>query len=480
MKPYGLWNPPLSAVHAIPGFRSLPAAASALAACALVAVLAWSDAPALAAITVAVFGMAIIAWTGLRLPDTPVALVAALAVLLAGVVPVERLYASLGGELMWLLVAAFIVGAALRASGAAERVVLRTIRGARSVRLLFHTLALIVFATAFVVPSTSGRAALLLPVYLALAPAFRDARTKRALALLFPTAILLSACASLVGAGAHLVAVDFLARLGAPEIDFGRWFLLGAPFALVTTCIATEVILLAFLTREERRAPPTLPGPATGPMPRAQRYVLAVVAAAAIGWTTAGWHGIDAPLIALAAAVLATVTPLSGISMKEAVKAVEWNLLLFLAATLLLGDALVASGAAAWLVGLLADPQPDRPPLMPVVWLIACSAVALLSHIVITSRTARATVLIPTLALPLAGAGLDPAGLVLLVTIGSGFCQTLAVSAKPVALFSKLEGAPYGDADLLRLSLLLLPVMLIALVSFALFVWPWMGVPVLR
>ena len=57
---------------------------------------------------------------------------------------------------------------------------------------------------------------------------------------------------------------------------------------------------------------------------------------------------------------------------------------------------------------------------------------ATLSHLIITSRTARATVLIPALALPLAALGADPVALVMVVTLASGFCQTLMVSAKRI------------------------------------------------
>jgi hypothetical protein len=68
--------------------------------------------------------------------------------------------------------------------------------------------------------------------------------------------------------------------------------------------------------------------------------------------------------------------------------------------------------------------------------------------------------------------------------IGSGFCQTLAVSAKPVALFARAElpsalddARSSIDAALLRLALALLPVMALLLWAFALVVWPALGLP---
>ncbi|WP_246713673.1 hypothetical protein [Rhizobium leguminosarum] len=77
-------------------------------------------------------------------------------------------------------------------------------------------------------------------------------------------------------------------------------------------------------------------------------------------------------------------------------------------------------------------------------WSFFAAVVATLSHLVITSRTARATILIPALALPVAALGVDPLNLVMVVTLASGFCQTLMVSAKPVALFGAMDPPPSG------------------------------------
>jgi len=74
-----------------------------------------------------VFVLAILCWTMLRLPATPVALCAALALVLLGAVPDTAFYGALGHELIWLLVAAFILAAALRRSGLAERIALAAI-----------------------------------------------------------------------------------------------------------------------------------------------------------------------------------------------------------------------------------------------------------------------------------------------------------------------------------------------------------------
>jgi di/tricarboxylate transporter len=154
---------------------------------------------------------------------------------------------------------------------------------------------------------------------------------------------------------------------------------------------------------------------------------------------------------------------------------VEWNLILFLAATLVMGEALLASGAAQWLADGAAAALPQAVVAHPTSIALAVAVLAMLSHLVITSRSARATVLIPTLALPLAIAPEQAIGLIVLVTMASGFCQTFKVSAKPVALFATDERNGIADADLLRLSLALMPSFLLALAACAFGLWPAAG-----
>ena len=449
---------------------------------ALITALLALPAPAQGALLI--FAAAIVAWTVFDLDETPVALCAALALLGVGATTLPRFYAGLGDDFVWLLVGAFVLAAVLQRSGLAERWALQAVAAARTPRALMGRLTVFITATAFVVPSTSGRAALLLPVFLVLAQALQGAQPRlvRALALLFPSVILLSACVSMLGAGAHLVALDFMQRMGAPVPSFLGWVLWAAPFGVLSSLLACELVLRLFLTRAERGVALALPPPATQPLTRAQRGAAAVAVLALAAWATTGLHGVPAPLVAVGAALAATVKPLTGVDMKTALKQVEWNLVLFMAATLVMGDALISSGAAAGLSSALVDALSlQRLPTPAVLGLVVL--LALLAHLVVTSRTARATVLIPTVALPLAGVGaangsaggLDSGLLIFVVVIGSGFCQTLTLSAKPVALFAGDDTPRYSGRDLALLSAALLPGLWALLMLFAAYVWPWQG-----
>ena len=201
-----------------------------------------------------------------------------------------------------------------------------------------------------------------------------------------------------------------------------------------------------------------------------RRFVAAGLATVVAGWITAPLHGVPVALVALAGAVALTWPGPSRMGLKQAVGQVEWELILFLAATMALGEAILGSGVASWAAGALVTASGG--PALDALAVPVAALAALGAHLLITSRTARATVLLPTVALPLSTGTADPTTLILVVVMGTGFCQTLTSSAKPVALFGGLEVETFGRRDLMRLSLALLPMMAALLIAFGYGVWP--------
>jgi di/tricarboxylate transporter len=337
-------------------------------------------------------------------------------------------------------------------------------------------------ATAFTIPATSGRAALMLPVFMALSTVIANRRVNIALSILFPAIILLSAIASLTGAGAHLVTAEILSLMSGEKFTFARWMMLGLPFAAVSCFATTFVILRLFLTEGERQGELKINGEILSKnkevsenWSRQEKFALGVVAALVSLWMTESFHGINSTMIALVGALIVTLPTVGAISFKDGIKQINWNLLIFMAATLEMGEALVESGGAKWLVensfatmqNLFADNA------LAIVFIVAL--VSLFSHLVINSRTARSSVLIPMVILLAISMGFNPTALAFISTAAAGFCLTLTVSAKPVMMFSQHDGDTFEQKDLLRLSAVLLPLHLILLIIFAFFIYPFLG-----
>ncbi|MHC5261597.1 SLC13 family permease [Streptomyces sp. UC4497] len=436
-----------------------------------------------ARLTLAVFALATCAWIGTSIDDTYIALGAGLALTATGVISSETLFSTLGDETVWLLICAFVLAAAVARSGLAGRAAAFLVSGARGVRQLTHLTTAALVVTAFAVPATSGRAALALPVFLALAKVLADRRRLVVmLALLFPTVILLSAVATLIGAGAHLITVSVLWEATGERIGFTQWLLLGLPLAVVSSHLAAEAVLLTTTRRADRKGPVRITlddlqehseQPVTGPWEPAETRCALLLATVVALWCSEPLHQVPPAVVALIGAVVAASPALGTVRLKDALGTVPWSLLLFMAATMAMGVALAESGAAKWLVGGV---PLDVPPWLFLAVVIAVSTAA---HLILQSRSARSSVLVPLVVAAAVGAGVNPVAAALASTAAAGFCHTLPASAKPVTLFAQIPGVPtYTPRDLLRLSAVLAPLTAAAVLLCALTLWPLLGVPV--
>lgn len=425
-----------------------------------------------AVVTLVIFAITVIAWMIGRLDDTFVGLLAALALVFAGVIERDELFGALGGDTIWLLIAAFVIAQGLAATGLPEKVGARLISWARSARQLAHLITASLVLTALAVPATSGRAALALPVFMALAEVLKERpAVVRALALLIPSVILLSAIATLIGAGAHLITSQLLTGLTGSGIGFGHWLLLGLPFAVISSHLCAEIVVLLMTRRADRRVPLPEVRLDKEPFTSAQKRATVVLAVVIALWCT-GF--LNPALVALVGAVVMTSPRIGTIGMSAALAKVPWSLLLFMASTAVIGHALSSSGAAEWL-GRTAFGSATGNAVALLITVVVVSAAA---HLVLQSRSARSAVLVP-LVIPMAVAtGMNPAALAFASTAAAGFCHTLPSSAKPVAMFATVEDVPTcRKRDLVRLSVVLGPLVAGLVVAFALYVWPLLGLP---
>jgi len=252
------------------GAYAKPALAAFISALIIFVIGAIPDLGIHAKVAFITFGLAIVGWTLTAINDTYIALAAAIVFSATGIDEPSEFFETLGDEtlgdpLIWLMFASFIIAAAVKVSGLSERMALFVTRHASSVRQLFIMLTIVLIGTAFLVPSTSGRAALMLPVFLAIRAVMPNDRVAKALSLLFPAVILLSAIASLIGAGAHLITADILLRTGGEYLGFGRWLLMGLPFAIASSFAAMFAILFMFTTRHDRAERLNFAGDALAP-----------------------------------------------------------------------------------------------------------------------------------------------------------------------------------------------------------------------
>ena len=441
-----------------------------------------------AAVTLSVFAVAVWFWIFSEIDDTYVALGAAVLLVVMGVLPEKILFDSLGDDTVWLLLGSFVVAAGITASGLATRAAAFIVSGAKSPRQLMHLSGAALVATAFAVPSTSGRAALAMPVFLALASVLRERpRLVLALALLFPSVILLSAVGSYLGAGAHLITSQILATGGYPAFSFTNWMFYGLPLAVLASVICVELVLYLFTDRDERSqalsiAVSDLQNHTTikirGRLTPDQMKTCWLVSGVIVLWCTEPMHGIHPAIIALAGGLLMTSTGLGVVDLGKALKSVPWSLLIFMAATLAMGSALVTSGAAAWAADSMLGSIKQSGTGAGIMFVTIIVVISTAAHLVIQSRSARSAVLIPIVVSLAPEVGVSAVAAAFASTAAAGFCHTMSSSAKPMALYAKIDDAPtYSGRDLLKLSMWLAPISVLLVLLFAFYIWPLIGMP---
>lgn len=304
-----------------------------------------------------------------------------------------------------------------------------------------------------------------------------DPRISRALALLIPTVILVSTIGTLVGAGSHLIANDLLEQISGRRIGFLEWLVYGLPLAVVASGISAWVVQRGFLDRAIRTREVVLPKTERGALAKADWLTIGVTVTMLGLWVSERWHGYDIAVVAVAGALVLTLPRVGVLGWTEGLRAVSWNLVIFVGAALVLGRALIDSEVAAWIVGnffsgsgLTADRAPS-----PFVILVLLLAFTLTSHLYMTSHSARAVALVPPLLALAASLQLDPVAVLFLSVAGMNYCLTFPVSSKALLVFQGVDEPTFAPADLLRLSALLLPIHFVLILVCYHTYWRWVG-----
>ena len=440
-----------------------------------IAVLLPATLPYEARMALFIFALAAILWSTTKINAAYVALAALTLAVLTGGSPQEKLFGALASDVVWLMIGAFVLGGAMRATGLAGRLTGFVVERASSVRGLLWMLTTVLIPLSFVIPSTSGRAAVVMPVFRSIADAAGDKKIVRALALLMPTVILVATITTIIGAGSHLIANDLLFQIADERISFAQWALWGAPFGIVASYASAWVIMWLFLDRDRLGRRLEIPKEERGSFSKAERITLVVLALMVGLWLTEAWHGLEIATVAVAGALFLTLPGLGVMSWKDGLKSVSWNLIVFVGAALALGEALIDSGAAQWIIDNLFAVSGIAGARSGMLILLIVAFIALTSHVYMTSHAARAAALVPPL-LYLAGSlDLNPVAVMFIGTVGMDYCLTFPVSSKALLMFQEAGGETYQPADLLRLSSVLLIIHLALIVLFYYGYWQWTG-----
>jgi anion transporter len=403
----------------------------------------------------------------------PLGVTALLVIVLLALDPGMRLPAALVGftsEVTFFLLGVTAIGTAVEASGLAQRAARFLARRADgNPARLYIQMILSLPVLAVLVPSAITRNAILIPAYREALDRMgieRDGRAGRALMLALGMLNPLASSALLTGGIASIAAATLLGGF-----TWLHWFaLMAAPYyALI---LFGSLYLRLMVGRFEAGSGSSPVEPAV-PLTRAEILTLAVLTITALLWLGDSWHHLSPAIPALLAAIV-LLSPGIGVLPWKAFEAkLSWALILTVGASMSLAQAMIASGAAAWLGHLLVAPVATltaAPSLVLVLLVVAVVAI----HLAITNLAACLALLIPISTTIAEAAHLNP--------VACGLVVTLAVDAVifyPVQTAANLlayEAGYFDAADVRRLGL----GMLVLMIAVALLVqpyWQLLGLP---
>ena len=444
--------------------------APSLAVAVTAAAWLWPGIPGGAKPVLWVYRLALIGWVATDLSAGYVGLTAVTALVALGAVPQERVADVLAADVVWLIFGAFLLGEAMARSGLAGRLTTSLAASGCSPRGMGWRLTGWLIALAFVVPSTTGWAALMLPLLKSLPPG-RDGQLRRCLGLLIPTVVLVSTSVTLTGAAAHLLANEMLTVGGHAPLSFTRWLVLAGPFGVVASALTAWLVMWRHLPAGDAKLPTVVERP-TARWSRAEWTTVAVVAGVIGLWTTVGLHPLGFTTVMLLGVVVLVAPRVGVLVWKDAVKAVPWDMLILAGSAVWLGKALVGSGASAWVVGRVVAGTGLGAGDGPVVALLLVGVVCVTAHLYLTSHSARVAALVPPL-LALAGeVGWNATAVVFVAALGIDYCLTFPISSKAVLIY---EFDRQQAGDLFRLSLVLMPAYVLLMVVFYFAWWVPLG-----
>lgn len=399
-----------------------------------------------------IFLTALTLWITESIPNYAVSLLVIVALPLSGAWSEKQAMGVLGYEVIWLTFAAFIIASGMEKSGLAKRMALYLItKFGKSVNSVLILLIAINFLIAFVVPSTTARAAMMFPIVLLVVEAFEvninDPKNNlgKLLALHGIQANNLSTAAIVTATSSQILAISFIKDLTGHDVSWMEWFLASAPITIAT--LVAMFFIGKMLYKIPKSDSKTLDltkikseysnlGKMTINEKKALLIFIVTLALWAMDSLQVKLFGFQLSLVmvAILSAGLFFMPHIGILKWKEA--KISWNLLIFACGAYAGGVALDDTGLAAWGLNIIFKKMGIEN--MSFITLFAVIMfIASFSHFLFTSKTVRTIILIPTIIGIANATGYNPVALAL----PAAFCIADTITLPP---HSKVNLIYYG------------------------------------
>lgn len=375
----------------------------------------------------AIFCAALTLWVAGSIPIYLTSMLAIIALTLTGTVKERVAFETLGFDVIWLMVSAFVLTAAMVKSNLARRFALWMITsfGGTPKRTLL-VLIFINFALAFFVPSTTARASLMVPICVILLEIYRavpgQSNFGRLMMLLGVQADAVATSGVMTGTAANMIAVKFIKEQAGTDIGYMDWLLAAMPSAILTMLLTFFVGLRLFDFRGETGFSEGMAKlkeqlASLGKLTLPEKKAMVIFVLTLLLWATEDYQeawfngfGISVYMTAVIAATLCLMPGVGLITWKEA--NIKWDLMIFAAGAYAAGNALESTKGAQWIIGKLVYGL-GLETMAPATVYVVVIFMSMFSHMIFTSKTVRTTIMIPAFIALAKTLGMNPVTLAL-------------------------------------------------------------------
>lgn len=316
---------------------------------------------------------------------------------------ITGLFSTYGGSGLWIILSGFVLAKGMEVSGLGKRIaiVIATSMGCKPGNVIL-AVAVASMAIAPLSPSTTAKAFMILPICVGLAEAFGVEKGKSR----FGAAIMLMAMAAnnicstafLTATVPNPISADYLATSAGVSLDWGGWFRMAFPVTLIL--LAASYVILTYMFKPEIEASKEtydrISGmrDGLGPLTRREKIVALTFGVALILWITERYNPLNAGLISLALSLLLFLPQTRVMEVGKFSGSVPWGSIVLFAATMFVAKAVGRYQALDPVANGLFNAL-GLGTLQPILFVGAAVLVAMFLHLVFTSTTVYATVMVP-------------------------------------------------------------------------------------
>ncbi|PKR90510.1 sodium:sulfate symporter [Pleomorphomonas diazotrophica] len=315
-------------------------------------------------VTLAIVLVTLGLWATALVPGYFASLLLFSSVLIAGLQPAPLVFSGFASAAVWLIISGFVIGAAVNATGLDGRLagVIAPFL-TRSYPRLIGGLMLASMILGFLMPSSVGRAVVMVPIGMALAD--RCGFAKGSNGRIGIAAILAIGCnmpsfAILPSNIPNMVLAGSAETILGIHFTYTDYLLLHYPvLGIVKSTLTVALVLALFPAQVGDPLGTVAVSAATGKS--GQGKVIGILILTLIFWMTDSLHGINSAWIGLGAAVLLLAPGIDVVGPQAFRQSIDFGLLLFVAGALALGALVGASGLGSRLGAFLTSVLPLAP-----------------------------------------------------------------------------------------------------------------------